>query len=118
VDPLEPFLDRLAQAAAQLTPGSEPGRVDPQALGRLNDLAAEMKTAVKQGAQELKGRCEAAAAEFKAKGEAARRELEKGEEAPAEPWEDHQGLTAEVAQSLVARLLQLARAGGHTQGHP
>jgi hypothetical protein len=104
------FLPRLLQLRDQLLQGSD--TLDPEVVERLKALTAEMKGAVQQTMDETYAKARTVAADLRAKAEAIRKKKEAANNPPPAPfpvpWEDHQGLTQEAMEALVAAALQAA----------
>jgi hypothetical protein len=116
--PLDAFTDRLQQIHKEIEQAGPFLEPDSPALQRLAGLTEEMKAAATRSMEELKGRFQAMAAEMHAQADKIKLEQEaeaalaRGEGPrvpPPHPWEDHQGLTDEVAMVLVDKLLHPAR---------
>ena len=113
MDPLDSFVGRLEQLHQELSQSDSLLDPDSDVLKRLNDTVAEMKTAATKAMEDLKTESLALAAQMHE--QAAKMEQEEQAAAapppPVEmphPWEDHQGITDDAVQQIIASLVQAA----------
>jgi hypothetical protein len=115
--PFDAYVDRLDGIRKEIEQADPVQGPDPEVVKRLTATVEEMKTAGTQAMEAQRKEMLAQAAQMRAQAEKMRQEQKaedaraRGEGPPNEypqPWEDHQGLSDNAVQQVVAQLLEAA----------